>query len=564
MDAVPSQTATQSPETSLDFIREIIEADLAAGKHAQIVVRFPPEPNGYLHIGHGKAICLNFRLAEQYGGRCHLRFDDTNPAKEEVEFVESIQDDVRWLGFEWEPHLYFASDYFEKLYEYAIELIHKGLAYVDSLSQEDVREYRGTPTTPGRNSPYRDRSVTENLELFKQMRSGAFADGACVLRAKIDMASPNLLLRDPVLYRIKRAHHVRTADTWCIYPMYDYAHPISDALEGITHSICTLEYEDHRPLYDWVLDNISIDCHPRQIEFARLNLTYTVMSKRFLRQLVDAKLVTGWDDPRMPTLAGMRRRGYPPAAIRAFCQAIGVTKANSVCDFGQLEYYIRQELNQKATRRMVVLDPIKVVIENYPEDEVEWFIGDNNPENPADGTREIPFSRTLYIERDDFREVAPKKFFRLSVGSEVRLKHAYCITCREVVKDEAGEIIELRCVYDPHSRGQTLDGRVVKGTLHWVSAAHAVPIEARIYDHLLRQPVSTGDLHADFNPESLKVLHAALAEPAIAYAGVGDAFQFLRIGYFTPDPDSTPQKPVFNRSATLKDTWAKLEKRLNQ
>jgi glutaminyl-tRNA synthetase len=544
-----------------DFIREVIDADLASGKHGEVVVRFPPEPNGYLHIGHAKSICLNFGLALAYEGRCHLRFDDTNPAKEEQEFVDSIQADIRWLGFDWHDHLYFASDYFERLYGYAVELIEKGLAYVDSLTPEEMRAHRGTLTEPGKNSPYRDRSVAENLDLFRRMRAGEFPDGAHVLRAKIDMASPNLNLRDPALYRIKRAHHHRTGDAWCIYPMYDYTHPISDALEGITHSICTLEFEDHRPLYDWVLSHITIPCHPQQIEFARLNLTYTVMSKRKLLELVTTRSVSGWDDPRMPTIAGLRRRGYTPQGIRNFCATIGVTKANGVVEYGLLEHFVREDLNKTASRRMVVTQPLKLVIENYPEGQVEHFEAENNPEDPTAGSRQVPFSRELWIEREDFRDDNPKKWFRLAPGAEVRLKHAYYVTCRDVVRDAEGNVVELRCTYDPESRGGgTPDNRVVKGTLHWVSAPHAVPVELRLYDTLFKVPSPTGDLAADLNPDSLQ-RSEGLAEPAMADAQPGERYQFLRMGYYCVDPDSQPGRPVFNRTATLKDAWARMEKR---
>ncbi|MGE5706946.1 MAG: glutamine--tRNA ligase/YqeY domain fusion protein [Bacteroidota bacterium] len=545
-----------------DFIRDIIDEDLRTGKHKTIVTRFPPEPNGYLHIGHAKSICLNFGIAQEYGGRCHLRYDDTNPTKEDVEYVESIEQDIKWLGFDWGEHLYYASSYFETIYNYAIELIEKGLAYVDELTAEEIREHRGTPTEPGKNSPYRDRPVEESLDLFRRMRAGEFADGSLVLRAKIDMASPNLNMRDPVLYRIRRAHHHRTGDAWCIYPMYDFTHPISDAIEGITHSICTLEFEDHRPLYDWTLDNITIPCHPRQIEFARLNLTNTVMSKRKLLELVNTGTVNGWDDPRMPTLSGMRRRGYTPKSIRNFCGAIGVAKANSCIDFSMLEHFVREDLNATAQRVMVVMRPLKVVIENYPEGQVEWFDAENNPEDPNGGTHKVPFTRELFIEQEDFREVPPnKKYFRLAVGSEVRLKHAYYITCTSVVKDEAGNPIEVRCTYDPESRGGgSPDGRRVQGTLHWVSAAHAVPAEVRLYNSLFNVPDPSGDLTKEINPDSLEVLSDAKAEPSLKEAQKGDRFQFLRMGYFCLDPDSEGDRLVFNRTATLKDTWAKVAK----
>jgi len=563
MDTAPADVTTSAEKPNLDFIREIVEDDLRTGKHQTIVTRFPPEPNGYLHIGHAKSICLNFGIAQEYNGRCHLRFDDTNPAKEEVEYVDSIMEDVKWLGFDWGEHLYYASDYYEKFYEYAIELIKKGLAYVESLSAEEMRAYRGTPTEPGKNSPYRDRSVEENLDLFKRMRDGEFEDGAHILRAKIDMASPNLNMRDPALYRIRRAHHHRTGDAWVIYPMYDFAHPISDALEGITHSICTLEFEDHRPLYDWVIANITIEGRPRQIEFARLNVTNTLTSKRKLLQLVNEGIVRGWDDPRMPTISGMRRRGYTPKAIRDFAAATGVTKANGIVEFPMLEYFVRQDLNFTARRVMVVTRPLKVVITNYPEGQVEWFDAENNPEDASAGSRKVPFSRELYIEQEDFQEVAPnKKYFRLAVGSEVRLKHAYYITCTDVIKDEAGNIVELRCTYDPESRGGgTTDGRVVKGTLHWVSAAHGIPAELRLYESLFTVTEPTGDFENELNAKSLEVLDSAIAEPSLAEAKAGDRFQFLRMGYYCMDADSQGDRLVFNRTATLRDTWAKVAKR---
>lgn len=558
----PATDTTPPEKANRDFIREIVDHDLATGKHQTIVTRFPPEPNGYLHIGHAKSICLNFGIAEEFGGRCHLRFDDTNPEKEAQEYVDAIMKDVRWLGFDWGDNLFYASDYYEKFYEYALELIGKGLAYVDSLSPDEMREYRGTPTQAGKNSPYRDRSVEENLDLFKRMRAGEFADGAHVLRAKIDMASPNLVMRDPTLYRIRRAHHQRTGDQWCIYPMYDYAHPISDALEGITHSICTLEFEHHRPLYDWVLDHISIPCHPRQIEFARLGLNYTMMSKRYLLALVNRGVVSGWDDPRMPTISGMRRRGYTAASIRNFASAVGVTKANSMAEYQQLEYYVREDLNQSAPRVMAVLRPLKVVIENYPEGQVEWFEAENNPEDPTAGTRQVPFSRVIYVEQDDYKEEAPKKWFRLAPGKEVRLKHAYYITAKEAIKDADGNVVELRCTYDPESKGGgTPDGRVVKGTLQWVSAEHAISTEVRLYESLFSVPVPTGD-DSELNPNSLEVLTESKAEPSLKDAKPGDRFQFLRMGYFCMDPDSTGDKLVFNRAVTLKDSWAKLEKKL--
>jgi len=545
------------------FIQEIMDQDKATGKYGgRVHTRFPPEPNGYLHIGHAKAICIDFGLAEANGGLCNLRFDDTNPSKEEVEYVESIKEDIRWLGFDWGDRLFFASDYFDRLYEYAVELIKRGKAYVCDLTADEIREYRGTLTEPGRNSPYRDRSVEENLDLFRRMKEGEFADGARVLRAKIDMASPNIVMRDPVLYRILRVPHHRTGDTWCIYPTYDYAHPLSDAIEGITHSLCTLEFEEHRPFYDWLLDTLEIPEPPQQIEFARLNLTYTLTSKRKLRKLVDEGYVRGWDDPRMPTLSGLRRRGYTPESIRELCARIGVAKANSVVDLGLLEHCLREDLNKRALRYMAVLRPLKVVIANYPEGQVEEFETENNPEDPSAGTRTVHFSRVIYIERDDFMEDPPKKFFRLAPGREVRLKSAYYITCQDVVKDPAtGEIVELHCTYDPLSRGgATPDGRRVKGTIHFVSASHAVRAEVRLYDNLFltEDPNEGDDFLKNLNPNSLEVLTDCLVEPALSTAKVGDRFQFLRHGYFCADPDSTPGRPVFNRIVSLRDTWQKL------
>src|SRR3989339_657241 len=553
-------TPEEKTEKSKDFIRNIIDTDLAAGKNeGRVETRFPPEPNGYLHIGHAKSICLNFGIAADYKGVCHLRFDDTNPEKEEQEYVDSIQQDVKWLGFDWGKHLYYASDYYDKCYEYALELINKGLAYVCDLSPDEVREHRGTPTAPGKNSPYRNRSVKENLELFEKMRSGEFPEGKCLLRAKIDMAHPNINMRDPALYRIKKVRHDRTGDKWCIYPMYDYAHPISDALENITHSICTLEFEDHRPLYDWVLDNISIKAHPRQVEFARLNMTYTVLSKRKLLQLVNDGNVSGWDDPRMPTISGLRRRGYTAEAIRNFCDRIGVDKTNSTIDVALLEYFIREDLNKKALRAMAVLRPLKVVIDNYPEGRVEEFDAENNPEDPAAGSRKVLFSRELYIEQEDFKEVPPKGYFRLSPGAEVRLKHAYYITCTGFKKDEkTGEINEVHCQYDPQSRGGgTPDNRKVKGTLHWVSAAHAIDAEIRLYDTLFTRPnpddVEEGKNFTDYlNPRSLEVLKGAKLEAGLAYAKSGQPYQFLRNAYFCLDRDSSAGKLVFNRTVTLR------------
>jgi glutaminyl-tRNA synthetase len=546
-----------------DFIREIVTADNASGKHGgRVATRFPPEPNGYLHIGHAKSICLNFGVARDFSGTCNLRFDDTNPVKEDVEYVESIQEDVQWLGFSWDDRLYFASDYFEKLYECAETLIMKGLAYVDSQTADEIRERRGTLTAPGVESPYRTRSVDENLDLFRRMRAGEFADGAHVLRATIDMASPNINMRDPVLYRIRRAHHHRTGDAWCIYPMYDYAHPISDALERITHSLCTLEFEDHRPLYDGLIENLPLPGSPQQIEFARLNVNYTVMSKRKLLQLVTEKHVAGWDDPRMPTISGMRRRGYPPEALRRFCDEIGVAKRENTVDFGLLEFFVREELNARAPRAMAVLRPLKIVLENYAEDQREEMDVINNPEDPSAGTRKVPFAREIYIERDDFQEDPPKKFFRLAPGREVRLRNAYLITCQRVVKNDAGEIVELRCTYDPATRGgDAPDGRKVKATLHWVSAAHALDAEVRLYDRLFTvEAPGAGDTDflTQINPHSLEVIPQAKVEPSLASAPAGMRVQFERLGYFAVDPDASPGAPVFNRAVTLKDSWAKI------
>ncbi len=553
--------------TAGNFIREIVESDLKSGKHRRVVTRFPPEPNGYLHIGHAKSICLNFGLALEHGGITHLRFDDTNPSTESVEYVEAIQADVRWLGFDWGDRLFYASGYFEQLYEYAVELIQKGMAYVDSLSAEEIRQYRGTLTEPGQDSPYRNRSVAENLDLFARMRAGEFKDGAHVLRAKIDMASPNMNMRDPTMYRIRHVAHYRTGDQWCIYPTYDYAHPISDAIEGITHSICTLEFEDHRPLYDWFLDNVSVPCHPQQIEFARLNLTHTVMSKRRLLELVGKGHVSGWDDPRLPTLKGLRRRGYTPEAIRAFCEHIGVQKRDGVVEMALLEHFIREDLNKRAPRVMAVLRPLRVVLENYAEGRVEEVEAVNNPEDPTMGTRKVPFSRVLYIERDDFREVPPKKFFRLAPGQEVRLRYAYIIKCVGVVKDErTGEVIELRCTYDPETRtGGPQAGRKVKGTIHWVSAAHALDAELRLYEHLFVKAdageVPEGqDYTVNLNPHSLERLTGCKVEPGLAGARTGSRYQFERQGYFCVDPDSAAGRLVFNRTVALRDSWAKIEK----
>jgi glutaminyl-tRNA synthetase len=556
--------------TAPNFIAAIIAEDIQANKNeGKVLTRFPPEPNGYLHIGHAKSICLNFGLAEEFGGLCNLRFDDTNPIKEEQEYIDSIMEDVRWLGFDWEDRLYYASDYFEKLYEFAVDLIKKGLAYVDSLSSDEIREYRGTLTEPGKESPYRTRSVAENLELFEQMKGGVFPDGAHVLRAKIDMASGNLNMRDPVMYRILHASHHRTGDTWCIYPMYDFAHGQSDAIEGITHSVCTLEFEDHRPLYDWFVNALDLACKPQQIEFARLNLTYTMMSKRKLVQLVKEGHVASWDDPRMPTISGFRRRGYTPESIRDFCDRIGIAKRDSMVDMALLEHCLREDLNKRAPRVMGVLRPLKVVIENYPEEQVEELEAINNPEDPAAGTRKVPFGRELYIERDDFMEDPPKKFFRLAPGREVRLRYGFFIKCVDVVKDETtGEIIELRCTYDPATRGGNApDGRKVKATLHWVAASHAVAAEVRLYEYLFvkENPADTTegkDFTSNINPSSLEILQGCQLEPSLVNAQPGAIYQFERLGYFCVDlKDSTKEQPVFNRTVTLRDTWAKLQKK---
>jgi glutaminyl-tRNA synthetase len=554
----------------VDFIRTIVEKDAASGKHGgRVATRFPPEPNGYLHIGHAKSICLNFGVAREFGGTCNLRFDDTNPAKEDVEYVDAIKEDVEWLGFRWDA-LFYASDYFEPLYQFAVALITSGRAYVDSLTGDEIRQHRGTLTEPGTNSPYRDRSVEENLDLFARMRAGEFPDGVHVLRAKIDMASPNFNMRDPALYRIRHATHHRTGDTWCIYPMYDFAHPLSDALERITHSLCTLEFEDHRPLYDWLVTNLAVSpdgSRPQQIEFARLNLNYTVMSKRKLLQLVQQNVVSGWDDPRMPTITGLRRRGYTPESIRDFCGRIGVAKKENVIDMAQLEHAIREDLNARARRVMAVLRPLKVVITNYPEGQTEEVDVINNPEDASAGTRKVPFSRVLYIERDDFREDPPKKFFRLSPGKEVRLRCAYFLTCTGVVKDDRGEVAELRCTYDPATRGgDSPDGRRVKATLHWVSAAHAIGAEVRLYDRLFSvddpEKAADGKTFLDnINPHSLEVLTTCRVEPSLASAAPGARFQFERLGYFCVDPDAKPGALVFNRTVSLRDAWTKLEKR---
>lgn len=551
-----------------NFIKTIIREDLKNNKNgSRVHTRFPPEPNGYLHIGHAKSICLNFGLAKEFNGITNLRFDDTNPVKEDVEYVDSIIEDVRWLGFDWEDRLYYASDYFDKLYDYAIELIKKGLAFVCEQTPEEIRQCRGTLTEPGKPSPYRDRSIEENLDLFERMKNGEFPDGSKTLRAKIDMSSPNINMRDPVTYRIKKAHHHRTGDKWCIYPMYDFTHCLSDMLEGITHSVCTLEFEDHRPLYDWYLDVLETPCHPQQIEFARLNINYTVLSKRKLLQLVQEGHVNGWDDPRMPTISGFRRRGYTPKAIREFAEKIGVTKSESIVDLSFLEYCIREDLNKHATRGMAVINPLKVTIENYPEDLVDELEAVNNPEDPSAGTHKIRFSKVIYIEKDDFMENPPKKYFRLSPGSEVRLRYAYFITCKDVIKDENGEVVELICTYDPASRGgNSPDGRKVQGTIHWVSAEHGKQAEVRLYENLflVEDPddVPEGKTFLDnINPNSLKIVNAYV-EPALLEANPGDNYQFERIGYFVADyKDSKPGVPVFNRTVGLRDTWAKLMKK---
>ena len=559
--AIPMNFAPVATPERTDFIRDIVAADLAAGRVSNVVTRFPPEPNGYLHIGHAKSICLNFGIAQEFGGRCHLRFDDTNPLKEEQEYLDAIQADVRWLGFDWGEHLYHASDYFEQLYEWALALIRNGKAYVDDLSADEIREYRGTLTEPGRNSPFRDRPVDQSLDLFARMRAGNFPNGARVLRARIDMASPNINLRDPVLYRIVHANHPRTGDAWCIYPTYDFAHGQSDAIEGVTHSICTLEFEVHRPLYDWLIENLPVPARPHQYEFARLNLTHTVLSKRVLLKLVIESHVRGWDDPRMPTISGLRRRGFPAEGIRDFAAMIGVAKADSVVEFGQLEFAVRGVLNRVAERRFGVLDPLKLVIENYPEGQVEELEVANNPEDPAAGTRNVPFARELWIERADFQEEPAPKFFRLAPGREVRLRAAYFVTCTSVVKDEAGRVTELRCRYDPATRGgDAPDGRRPKATLHWLSAVHAMPAELRLYDHLFSRPDpgADGDLFADLNTDSERVVNG-FVEPSLAEATVGQTMQFERLGYFCADPDSRRGALVFNRTVTLKDSWAKVQ-----
>ena len=551
----------QSSDTeNRNFIRDIVADDLSSGHCKEIATRFPPEPNGYLHIGHAKSICLNFGIAQDFGGRCHLRFDDTNPTREEQEYIDAIKTDIRWLGLDWGKHLYYASDYFEQLYDWAVHLIQTGNAYVDDLTADEIRDYRGTLTDPGRNSPYRDRPIEENLHLFARMRSGDFPEGRCVLRAKIDMASGNINLRDPIIYRIIHTKHPRTASKWCIYPTYDFAHGQSDAIEHISHSICTLEFEDHRPLYDWFIENLPVPSRPHQHEFARLNLSYTVLSKRILTQLVRENRVSGWDDPRMPTLAGLRRRGFPPEAIRDFASRIGVAKRDAVVDVAMLEHCVRDILNQNADRRMAVLRPLKVVIENYPDSQVEELEAANNPGNESSGTRTIPFSRELYIEQDDFMEAPPKKFFRLAPDREVRLRYGYLITCTNVIKDVNGEVTELRCTYDPATRGgKTPDGRKVKGTLHWVSASHAVDAEVRLYEYLfaVSEPGVDGNLIQDINPTSLEVLNNCKLEPCLVNLNKGQTVQFERMGYFCSDTDSTPERLVLNRTIGLRDSWSK-------
>jgi glutaminyl-tRNA synthetase len=558
---------TETEAITKDFIREAVEEDLRTGRYDRVHTRFPPEPNGYLHIGHAKAICITYGIAEDYDGLYNLRFDDTNPVKEETEYVDGIMEDIRWLGFDWEDRLFFTSGYFEQLYEYAVMLIEKGLAYVDDLSAEEIREYRGTLTQPGKNSPYRDRSIEENLDLFTRMRAGEFPDGARVLRAKIDMASPNMNMRDPVMYRILHAEHHRTGNAWCIYPMYDYSHPVSDAIEGITHSLCSLEYEDHRPLYNWTLEKLALwESPPRQIEFARYGLTYTVVSKRKLLRLVNEGHVNGWDDPRMPTLAALRRRGYAPEAIRVFCDSVGVAKTNTAIDIAYLEHCVRNDLNERCNRVMGVLRPLKLVIDNYPEDSIEELEAVNHPLKPDMGVRTVPFSRELYIERDDFMEEPVKKFYRLAPGREVRLRYAYLVTCTGVVKDESGEVVEVHCTYDPATRGgDAPDGRKVKGTLHWVSAAQAVDAEVRLYDRLFTQEdpedVPEGDFTSTINPDSLEVLTGCKVEPSLAGASVGSRYQFERKGYFCVDPDSADGGLVFNETVSLRDSWAKIQKK---
>ena len=551
----------------LDFIRSIISKDVADNKNdGKVITRFPPEPNGYLHIGHAKAFCLNFGVAKEFDGVCHLRFDDTNPVREDDEYIHSIKRDIEWMGFDWGKHLYYASDYYEKLYEYAVQLIKKGKAFVCDLSAEEIKEYRGILTEPGKESPYRNRSIEENLKLFADMREGKFPEGSRTLRAKIDMTSPNVHMRDPAIYRIKHVRHHRTGNDWCIYPMYDFAHCLSDSIEGITHSLCSLEFEIHRPLYDWILKELNVKCHPQQIEFNRLNLTYTVMSKRKLAQLVEEQKVTGWDDPRMPTLSGMRRRGYTPEAIKTFVDRAGLTKRNQTIDLSLLEYCVREDLNKRSARVMGVLNPIKVVLTNYPEDQVDELEAINNPEDSNAGTRKVPFSKVLYIEREDFREEAPKKYFRMVPGREVRLRYAYIVKCTECIKDKNGEITEIHCTYDPETRGGSApDGRKVKGTIHWVSAEHAVKAKVRLYDRLFAVPnpeSKKGNFLEKMNPNSLEALNECYLEPSLASANPGDRFQFERLGYFCVDLDSKPEKLVFNRTVPLRDSWAKMEKKV--
>ncbi|MCI5191927.1 MAG: glutamine--tRNA ligase/YqeY domain fusion protein [Candidatus Electrothrix sp. AU1_5] len=556
-----------TPEKPLDFIRQIVADDLKTGKHSDIVTRFPPEPNGFLHIGHAKSICLNFGIAKENNGTCHLRFDDTNPGKESTEYVDAIQEDVRWLGFDWGEHLYYASDYFDKLYDFAVQLIKMGKAYVCHLSGDEMREYRGTLTEPGKNSPYRDRPVEENLALFEQMKNGELDEGTCSLRAKIDMAAPNMIMRDPAIYRIMKKHHHRTGDTWCIYPMYDFCHCLSDMIEQITHSICTLEFENNRAIYDWVLDTLKTPCRPRQYEFARLNINFTVMSKRKLLQLVEENHVDGWDDPRMLTISGLRRRGYTPASIRNFCDTIGVGKRDSWIDMGVLENSVRDDLNVHAPRAMGVLNPLKIVITNYPEDQEEEMVAQNHPQNPDMGTRTVPFSREIYIERSDYLENAPRKFFRFTEGREVRLRYAYLVTCQEAIKDENGEVVELRCTYDPETKGGSApDGRKVKGTIHWVSAKHGIPAEVRLYDRLFSVENPDSDKEKNFkdflNPDSCQIVESSILEPSLAELGQENRVQFERQGYFCLDSkESSPKKPVFNRIVTLRDSWAKMQKK---
>lgn len=565
MELMENENIMEKP--SLDFIRNVIVEDLKNNKNnGKVVTRFPPEPNGYLHIGHAKSICLNFGIAKDFNGKCHLRFDDTNPVKEDVEYVDSIMEDVKWLGFDWGKHLYYASDYFDTLYDCAVKLIEKSKAYVCDLNVDEIKNYRGTLTEPGKESPYKNRSVEENLDLFERMKNGEFEDGSRVLRAKIDMASPNVHMRDPAIFRIKRTSHHRTGDKWYIYPMYDFAHCISDSIEGITHSICTLEFEVHRPLYDWILDELEVECHPQQIEFARLNLNYTVMSKRKLLQLVKENHVRGWDDPRMPTISGMRRRGYTPEAIRAFCDKVGIAKRENVIDVSLLEFCVREDLNKRVPRVMGVINPLKVVIDNYPDDLVEEMDAVNNPEDISMGTRKIPFSKVIYIEMDDFREEPPKKFFRLSPGNDVRLRYGYIVTCTSVIKDENGKISEVHCSYDPATRGgNTQEGKKVKGTIHWVSAKHAMVAQVRLYDRLFLkenpEEVEGGKTYLDnINPDSLEIKNCYL-EPSLKNVKPGEKFQFERIGYFCVDKDSTPDKVVFNRTVALKDSWAKIERK---